>query len=96
MYLPYHSHNIDSLVLAGTLGHYMHILYLHGLSITLLDAVLFIYMRIVYYNLRDKVIAYRNHRKLANNMNNRYPFVLPDELLVVSLFFFFLLLCELF
>ncbi len=29
----------DSLVLAGTLGHYMHILYLHGLSVTLLDAV---------------------------------------------------------
>lgn len=87
-YIYYTEFATDSLVLAGTLGmlanvfttmltickgHYMHILYLHGLSVTLLDAVLFMHMRIVFNNLRDKVVAYRNYCKLADNMNHMYP-----------------------
>jgi autocrine motility factor receptor len=79
-YIYYTEFATDSLVLAGTLFHYIHILYLHGLSVTLLDAVLFMHMRIVFNNLRVKLIAYRNYRQLAENMNHRYPSVSPEDL----------------
>eukprot|EP00026_Physarum_polycephalum_P001391 Phypoly_transcript_01392.p1 GENE.Phypoly_transcript_01392~~Phypoly_transcript_01392.p1 ORF type:complete len:855 (-),score=140.50 Phypoly_transcript_01392:868-3168(-) len=79
-YIYYTEFATDSFVLAGTLGHYMHILYLHGLSVTLLDAVLFMHMRIVFNNLRVKIIAYRNYRQLAENMNHRYPSVSAEDL----------------
>jgi len=62
----------DSMILLATLGHYMQILYLHGISFTLIDAVLFLNMRIVFNNLREKLTSYRNYRKLAEEMNTQY------------------------
>lgn len=38
------------------------------------------HMRIVFTNLRDKIIAYRNYRQLADNMNHRYPSVTQEDL----------------
>jgi autocrine motility factor receptor len=63
----------DTLMLTATLAHYVQILYLHGISFTLIDAVLFLHMKTVFVHLRDKIIAYRNYRKLAENMKSSYP-----------------------
>ena len=38
----------ESLILVATIGHYMHILYLHGLSFTLIHVVLFLHMRLAF------------------------------------------------
>jgi autocrine motility factor receptor len=37
-------------------------------------------MRIVFNNLRSKIAAYRNYRKLAQNMKDRYLDVPAEEL----------------
>jgi len=64
----------------ATLGHYIHILTWHGLQLTLLDAVLILNMRAVIVNLKDKVLSYKNYRKLAQNMRERYPDATSEEL----------------
>mmetsp|Transcript_250 Transcript_250/g.866 ORF Transcript_250/g.866 Transcript_250/m.866 type:complete len:659 (-) Transcript_250:88-2064(-) len=79
-YVYYTEFVTDSLILTATLAHYCHILYMHGFSFTLIDAVLFLNMRIVFNNLREKVAAYRNYRKLAHAMNVRFPSMTPEEL----------------
>ena len=37
-------------------------------------------MRMVFNNLREKIVAYRNYRKLAHDMKNRYEDVPSEEL----------------
>jgi hypothetical protein len=49
-------------------------------SFTFIDAILFLNMRVVFNNLREKIVAYRNYRELARNMKNRYPDVTAEEL----------------
>eukprot|EP01101_Sappina_pedata_P003523 TRINITY_DN1407_c0_g1_i2.p1 TRINITY_DN1407_c0_g1~~TRINITY_DN1407_c0_g1_i2.p1 ORF type:complete len:464 (+),score=89.70 TRINITY_DN1407_c0_g1_i2:1-1392(+) len=70
----------DSLVLLVTLAHYIQIFVLHGVSLSLVDIVLFFHMRSVFLNLRDKIVAYRNYRTLANHLNSKYPDVALEEL----------------
>jgi len=68
------------LVLVATIGHYLQILFLHGVSPTLIDLVLFLHLRVVWNNLREKIASYRNYRKLAQNMKTRYPDVSGEQL----------------
>nr|CAG8472556.1 14225_t:CDS:2 [Entrophospora candida]CAG8545205.1 12910_t:CDS:2 [Entrophospora candida] len=70
----------DTLILAATLGHYLHIMLLHGISFTLIDAVLFLNMRSVFNNLRKKVVSYYNYRQAISNMQTRYPSATEIEL----------------
>lgn len=79
-YIYYTEFFTDTLILAATLGHYIHIFALHGISLTLIDAVLFLHMRMVFNNLRSKIVQYRNYRKMAQNMRERYQDVPADEL----------------
>ena len=79
-YLYYTEFVTDTLILAATLGHYIQILWLHGISFTLIDAVLFLHMKTVFTNLKDKITAYRNYRKLAENLKTSYPDVPEQEL----------------
>ncbi|GES78349.1 E3 ubiquitin-protein ligase AMFR-like [Rhizophagus clarus] len=70
----------DTLILVATLGHYLHIMLLHGISFTLIDAVLFLNMRSVFNNLRKKIIAYCNYRQAISNMQTQYPNATDIEL----------------
>jgi autocrine motility factor receptor len=79
-YIYYTEFITDSLVLFATIAHYLHILYLHGISFTLIDAALFIHLRTTYINLRQKISSYRNYRTIASYLRDRYPDVSEAEL----------------
>lgn len=70
----------SAIVLAATLGHYVVILFMHGISLNVVDVLIFVNMRIVFLNLKTKIVAYRNYRKLALDMDQRYPQVPQEEL----------------
>ncbi|KAF9086130.1 hypothetical protein BGX27_003271, partial [Mortierella sp. AM989] len=70
----------DTMILVTTLGHYLHIMYLHGISFTLIDAVLFLNMRSVFNNLRKKVASHQAYRQALNNMQALYPSATEKEL----------------
>lgn len=70
----------SAIVLAATLGHYIVILFIHGISLNVVDVLIFVNMRIVFLNLKAKIAAYRNYRKLALDMDQRYPQVPANEL----------------
>ncbi|CAG8561815.1 11999_t:CDS:2 [Funneliformis mosseae] len=70
----------DTLILVATLAHYLHIMLLHGISFTLIDAVLFLNMRSVFNNLRKKIAAYYSYRQAIFNMQTQYPNATDIEL----------------
>ncbi|ELR11345.1 CUE domain containing protein [Acanthamoeba castellanii str. Neff] len=70
----------ESLILVATIGHYIHILYLHGLSFTLIHVVLFLHMRLAFQGLRIKIAAWSRYRQMNADLNTRYPSVSADEL----------------
>jgi len=70
----------DSVILLATLAHYVQILILHGISFTLIDMLIFLHIRIVFNNLRDKIHAYRNYKQLAENMERTYEHVSAEQL----------------
>ena len=70
----------ETAILIATLAHYVHILWLNGISLTLIDAVLLLHMRMAYTNLRDKIVAFMNYRTVAAYLNSRYPTVTGEEL----------------
>ncbi|KAG0023123.1 hypothetical protein BGZ80_010348 [Entomortierella chlamydospora] len=70
----------DTMILVTTLGHYLHIMYLHGISFTLIDAVLFLNMRSVFNNLRKKLASHQAYRQALNNMQALYPSATEKEL----------------
>eukprot|EP01114_Cavostelium_apophysatum_P014095 TRINITY_DN3566_c0_g1_i2.p1 TRINITY_DN3566_c0_g1~~TRINITY_DN3566_c0_g1_i2.p1 ORF type:complete len:627 (+),score=161.01 TRINITY_DN3566_c0_g1_i2:232-2112(+) len=79
-YIYYTEFFTDVLILVATIGHYVQILAWHGFQPTLIDLVLFLHLRVVYNNLRDKITSYRNYRKLVQNMKDRYPDISGEEL----------------
>ncbi|KAF9317173.1 hypothetical protein BG003_001097 [Podila horticola] len=70
----------DSMILVTTLGHYLHIMYLHGISFTLIDAVLFLNMRSVFNNLRKKISSHQTYRQALRNMRALYPSATAKQL----------------
>ncbi|KAG0046288.1 hypothetical protein BGZ83_008528 [Gryganskiella cystojenkinii] len=70
----------DTLILVTTLGHYLHIMCLHGISFTLIDAVLFLNMRSVFNNLRKKLSSHQAYRQALKNMQALYPSATEKEL----------------
>ncbi|KAG0214033.1 hypothetical protein BGX28_002899 [Mortierella sp. GBA30] len=70
----------DTMILVTTLGHYLHIMYLHGISFTLIDAVLFLNMRSVFNNLRKKLSSHQAYRQALCNMQALYPSATESEL----------------
>jgi len=76
----YHTELVtDTVGLLLTLTHYCQVLYMHGISFTLIDAVLFLNMRKVFNRLRQKINAYMNYRKLAKAMDSVFPTVKRAE-----------------
>ncbi|KAF9400027.1 hypothetical protein BGZ94_005557 [Podila epigama] len=74
----------DTMILVTTLGHYLHIMYLHGISFTLIDAVLFLNMRSVFNNLRKKLSSHQAYRQALNNMQSLYPSATAKQLVEYS------------
>ncbi|KAG0222034.1 hypothetical protein BGX31_009393 [Mortierella sp. GBA43] len=70
----------DTMILVTTLGHYLHIMYLHGISFTLIDAVLFLNMRSVFNNLRKKLASHQAYRQALKNMEASYPSATEKQL----------------
>ncbi|KAG0369090.1 hypothetical protein BGZ54_000346 [Gamsiella multidivaricata] len=70
----------DTMILVTTLGHYLHIMYLHGISFTLIDAVLFLNMRSVFNNLRKKIAGHQAYRQALSNMQALYPSATEKQL----------------
>ncbi|KAF9981245.1 hypothetical protein BGZ75_007517 [Mortierella antarctica] len=70
----------DTMILVTTLGHYLHIMYLHGISFTLIDAVLFLNIRSVFNNLRKKLSSHQAYRQALSNMQALYPSATEKEL----------------
>ncbi|GAM27546.1 hypothetical protein SAMD00019534_107220 [Acytostelium subglobosum LB1] len=69
----------DSIILAGTCFHLIHIVIIQGMP-TLLDLVLFSYFKGVFTELRRKINGYRNYCKLVEDMDTKYLNATPDEL----------------
>ncbi|KAL6077071.1 E3 ubiquitin-protein ligase amfr-like [Balamuthia mandrillaris] len=80
-YIYYTEFITDSLVLMATLIHYIHILFLHGVSFTLIDFVLFLHMKVVFHSLHKKIVNHRNYRRLSSDINDRYPSPTEEELI---------------
>ena len=78
-YVYYTEFCTDVLVLLATLGHYVHILIVHGVSFTLIDAILLLNMRVVFNNLRSKLTSYKNYIKLIKNMEQFYTTITIDS-----------------
>eukprot|EP00029_Vermamoeba_vermiformis_P011981 TRINITY_DN678_c0_g1_i1.p1 TRINITY_DN678_c0_g1~~TRINITY_DN678_c0_g1_i1.p1 ORF type:complete len:630 (+),score=195.77 TRINITY_DN678_c0_g1_i1:81-1970(+) len=74
----------DAIILLATLAHYVQILILHGISFTLIDMLIFLHIRIVFNNLRDKIQAYRNYKQLAENMERTYEHVTAEQLATMN------------
>ncbi|EFA82206.1 putative ubiquitin-protein ligase [Heterostelium album PN500] len=69
----------DSIILAGTCFHLIHIVIIQGMP-TLLDLVLFSYFKGVFTELKRKIIGYRNYCKLVEDMENKYLNATEEEL----------------
>ncbi|ORY06707.1 hypothetical protein K493DRAFT_251708 [Basidiobolus meristosporus CBS 931.73] len=80
IWLYYTEFVTDTLILAATLCHYLHIMALHGISFTLIDAVLFLNIRSVFSNLRKKIAGYRSYRQAMNSLKRRYTSATKEEL----------------
>ncbi|KAG0219732.1 hypothetical protein BGX33_001049 [Mortierella sp. NVP41] len=80
----YTEFSTDTMILVTTLGHYLHIMYLHGISFTLIDAVLFLNMRSVFNNLRKKLASHQAYRQALKNMQALYPSATEKELVDYS------------
>merc|ERR1712137_1317869 len=65
----------DTVGLSATLLHYCQVLYLHGISFTLVDAILFLNMRNVFNRLCQKIQAYLTYRRLTYTLNSVFPTV---------------------
>ncbi|KAF9964054.1 hypothetical protein BGZ70_006997 [Mortierella alpina] len=57
-----------------------HVQYLHGISFTLIDAVLFLNIRSVFNNLRKKLASHQAYRQALSNMQALYPSATEKEL----------------
>eukprot|EP01087_Luapelamoeba_hula_P021833 TRINITY_DN7696_c0_g1_i1.p1 TRINITY_DN7696_c0_g1~~TRINITY_DN7696_c0_g1_i1.p1 ORF type:complete len:258 (-),score=21.23 TRINITY_DN7696_c0_g1_i1:52-825(-) len=79
-YVYYTEFIAETAVLIATLGHYLHIYYLHGISLTLIDVVLFLHMRHTFSNLLRKIANHRHYLCMSRDMNDHYPTLNEQEL----------------
>ncbi|KAF2074967.1 hypothetical protein CYY_003752 [Polysphondylium violaceum] len=79
-YIYYTEFSTDSIILAGTCAHLIHIVIIQGFTPTLLHIVLLCYFKMVFTNLNRKIAAYRNYCKLTSTMDNWYLGVSQKDL----------------
>jgi len=79
-YIYYTECITDCLNLLATFAHYCHILYMHGISFTLVDAVLFLNMKIVFNQLKDKIHAFLAYHRMIRAMNSKFPTIEKEQL----------------
>lgn len=61
----------ETLLLVSTVLHYIQILYLHGISLTLIDIVLLLHLRAAFGDLFKKIEGYRTFKVLQEHMNTK-------------------------
>lgn len=71
---------METLILLLTLAHYGQLLFSLGVSLSIVNVVLFFNVRYVFVSLRERVYSLRNYLKLAYAMKSRYPDVSKEEL----------------
>eukprot|EP00123_Amoebidium_parasiticum_P001572 comp12699_c0_seq1/m.7795 comp12699_c0_seq1/g.7795 ORF comp12699_c0_seq1/g.7795 comp12699_c0_seq1/m.7795 type:complete len:658 (-) comp12699_c0_seq1:525-2498(-) len=77
----YHTEFVtDTLVLLGTLVHYCHVMTLHGMAFTLIDAIIVLNIRTVGQSLAAKVKGYWNYRRATRNMETQFHDASASEL----------------
>ncbi|KAJ9059448.1 hypothetical protein DSO57_1002027 [Entomophthora muscae] len=70
----------DAAILVATLIHYVQIALIHGVSFTLIDAVLFLNIRSVFKSLRRKYLIYKSYHSALNLLKNRFPYATTEDL----------------
>lgn len=71
---------IDAAILVATLVHYFQIALIHGISFTLIDAVLFLNIRSVFKSLHRKYRIYKSYRFAILHLKNRFPSATDEDL----------------
>ena len=70
----------DCLFLMASLLHYVHILYILGVSFTLIDVILLLNMRSVVLSLVRRYHSYRLFAAMETELRDRYPTVLAADM----------------
>jgi E3 ubiquitin-protein ligase AMFR len=71
---------VETFILLLTLGHYGQLLFSLGVSLSIVNVVLFFNIRYIFVSLRERVYSLKNYLKLAYAMKSRYPDVSKEEL----------------
>ena len=58
---------------ALTLGHYIHVWYLHGFGLHLIDALLLLDMRSVFVAAKQRIAGYIRYKTATYNLNHAFP-----------------------
>jgi len=80
VYLQYIDFAANMLILLLTLGHYIHIWSLNGVSFTLIDAIIILNLRGVYNKIVRTHASFTKFRELEKHMDEMYPDAHPEEL----------------
>ena len=70
-------------ILALTLIHYFHILYLLGMSFSL-TAILLLHIKEAFSNLKKKLTSFANYQQLKRDIKSKFPSVSAEELLQLN------------
>eukprot|EP00163_Fabomonas_tropica_P003781 TRINITY_DN13346_c0_g1_i2.p1 TRINITY_DN13346_c0_g1~~TRINITY_DN13346_c0_g1_i2.p1 ORF type:complete len:545 (+),score=21.08 TRINITY_DN13346_c0_g1_i2:548-2182(+) len=70
----------DTIELVVTLGHYLHIWWVHGMYFNFVDVYLFVTLRTVLVNLRRRYAQYQSYREVMRSLDEQYLDATPEDL----------------
>ena len=70
--------DVGSLCIAA--GHYIHVWTLNGISVNLIDAILFLNIRVTISNIMKQLAGWQNYRRMMHQLNVTYPDATTEEL----------------
>ena len=79
-YLYYCEFVFECLIQLLTIVHYVHVWWLYGLSVTIIDLFLFLHLRSSSLVLFDRLSKYRHYRRASVEINSRYADATREEL----------------
>ena len=79
-YLYYCEFVFECLIQLLTIVHYVHVWWLYGLSVTIIDLFLFLHLRSSSLVLFDRVSKYHHYRRASVEINSRYADATREEL----------------
>ena len=74
----------DVISLSISVGHYIHVWSLNGISVNLIDAILFLNIRVTIGNILKQLKGWSNYRKMMHQLNVTYPTATEDELIQMN------------